>query len=294
MLSIIICSVSSLRLQEVQQSIQSTIGSNYAYEIIAVDNRERNWPIAKVYNYAAQQANFPYLFFVHEDVKFHSLDWGNFIEKKLSETDCGLIGFAGSKVKLSSYSGWTQAEAFDIMHYYQRLDNKLSIFGVLGVYLQHPFEEVTVVDGFAMFVRKDVWVENKFDEQILTGFHCYDLDFSMQIARKYKNYVCCSNVLIEHFSNGVFDAKWFAETIRLHVNKWNRFLPMKTDDVKLTKKHLAISEEKIAYHFLFKLLRSDSSICVKKKVLLEFWSRPFSWKHLTRCLSCTLKYIRTI
>lgn len=33
-----------------------------------------------------------------------------------------------------------------------------------------------------MFVRKDVWAKYPFDEELLTGFHCYDLDFTLQIA----------------------------------------------------------------------------------------------------------------
>ena len=54
MVSIIICSVSPHLLKELQQNIAQTIGIEY--EIIAIDNREQHWPIAKVYNYAAQQA----------------------------------------------------------------------------------------------------------------------------------------------------------------------------------------------------------------------------------------------
>ncbi len=40
-------------------------------------------------------AKYPYLFFVHEDVKFHLQNWGGVIENKLREPDCGVIGFAG-------------------------------------------------------------------------------------------------------------------------------------------------------------------------------------------------------
>ena len=51
------------------------------------------------------------------------------------------------------------------------------------------FAEVVAVDGFGMFVRKEVWKANPFDEKMLTGFHCYDVDFSLQIAvsKRYRN-----------------------------------------------------------------------------------------------------------
>ena len=54
MVSIIICSVSPHLLKDLQQNIAQTIGVEY--EIIAIDNREKHWPIAKVYNYGAQQS----------------------------------------------------------------------------------------------------------------------------------------------------------------------------------------------------------------------------------------------
>lgn len=111
MLSIIICSVSPERLEQVTRNIHDTIGVDY--EIIAIDNREKQWPIARAYNEGASRAHYPFLFFVHEDVKFHSVGWGKCIEKKLKEPDCGVIGFAGSKVKLKCYSGWGDVYKWD-------------------------------------------------------------------------------------------------------------------------------------------------------------------------------------
>ena len=107
MISIVICSISPERLRQVIQNIQGTIGVEY--EIIAIDNREKNWPIARVYNEGAYRAQYPYLFFVHEDVKFHSRNWGLVIEEKLKEPNCGVIGFAGTRVMLNCYSGRLQS-----------------------------------------------------------------------------------------------------------------------------------------------------------------------------------------
>lgn len=52
----------------------------------------------------ARQARYPYLFFVHEDVKFHSQDWGTVVAEKLAEPSCGVIGFAGTKIMFDCYS----------------------------------------------------------------------------------------------------------------------------------------------------------------------------------------------
>lgn len=96
MVSIIICSVSPHLLKDLQQNIAQTIGVEY--EIIAIDNREKHWPIAKVYNYGAQQAKYPYLFFVHEDIRLLSDKWGELIISKLAEPDCGVWVLSGTKL----------------------------------------------------------------------------------------------------------------------------------------------------------------------------------------------------
>ncbi len=69
MLSIIICSISPERLQEISQNIHATIGVEH--EIIAIDNREKCWSIARAYNEGARQARYPYLFFVPQSCEWN-------------------------------------------------------------------------------------------------------------------------------------------------------------------------------------------------------------------------------
>lgn len=289
MLSIVICSISPERLQQVSQNIHDTIGVEH--EIIAIDNREKKWAIARAYNEGARQARYPYLFFVHEDVKFHTQGWGKFMEDKLSEPDCGAIGFAGSKVKLKAYSGWPQFTSWGNALLYQGgVENtKLE---VINVTLERPFEEVVVLDGLGLFVPQKVWSLYPFDEEILTGFHCYDLDFTLQIAagKQYKNYVCCSpEVLIEHSSQGLYTRVWYQETIRLHKQKWNAILPLKIDSLILSDKKLRRFEERCFNTFLRDLLKTDYP--ERKMVLKEFLAYPFSWKHFGHCISGIYRYL---
>lgn len=289
MLSIIICSISPEYLQRISQNIDETIGVEH--EIVAIDNRERKWPIARVYNEGARKARYPYLFFVHEDVKFHSQDWGKFIEEKLSEPDCGVIGFAGSKAKFESFSGWVQHKRLNYAFYYQG-KNDVSMLSVSNIILEHPFEEVVILDGLGLFVRKDVWNAYPFDEDMLTGFHCYDIDFTLQIAasKKYKNYVCCSpKVIIEHFSEGNYNRSWFQDTILLHKQKWSKILPLAVSDLDLTEKEMRKYDEHSFNRFMRKLLKSD---CPEKgAVLWHFLKYPmFSWKHVGHCFQNIWSY----
>ena len=292
MVSIIICSVSPHLLKELQQNIAQTIGIEY--EIIAIDNREQHWPIAKVYNYAAQQAKYPYLFFVHEDIRLLSDKWGKLMISKLAEPDCGVVGFVGDKARFSCCSGWYQyCDMSKISYFYQRIKEGKTLFLVENADLNQPFQEVITLDGLGFFVRKEIWKKYPFDENLLTGFHCYDIDFSLQIASaNYKNYVCCSNqMLIEHFSQGNFsDASWFSTTLRLH-EKWKSLLPMKTD-LNISDKKIRKCEELASYDFFKQILKSSCDILLKRKVLKMFLWRPFSWKHLKNSISAIIKYLR--
>ena len=293
MVSIIICSVSPHLLKELQQNIAQTIGIEYG--IIAIDNREQHWPIAKVYNYAAQQAKYPYLFFVHEDIRLLSDKWGKLMISKLAEPDCGVVGFVGDKARFSCCSGWYQyCDMSKISYFYQRIKGGKTLFLVENADLNQPFQEVITLDGLGFFVRKEIWKKYPFDENLLTGFHCYDIDFSLQIASaNYKNYVCCSNqMLIEHFSQGNFsDASWFSTTLRLH-EKWKSLLPMKTSDLNISDKKIRKCEELASYDFFKQILKSSCDILLKRKVLKMFLWRPFSWKHLKNSISAIIKYLR--
>ena len=293
MVSIIICSVSPHLLKELQQNIAQTIGIEY--EIIAIDNREQHWPIAKVYNYAAQQAKYPYLFFVHEDIRLLSDKWGKLMISKLAEPDCGVVGFVGDKARFSCCSGWYQyCDMSKISYFYQRIKGGKTLFLVENADLNQPFQEVITLDGLGFFVRKEIWKKYPFDENLLTGFHCYDIDFSLQIASaNYKNYVCCSNqMLIEHFSQGNFsDASWFSTTLRLH-EKWKSLLPMKTSDLNISDKKIRKCEELASYDFFKQILKSSCDILLKRKVLKMFLWRPFSWKNLKNSILGIIKYLR--
>lgn len=288
MFSIIVCSISPERLSKLSKNIHDTIGVEY--EFIGIDNRKLKWPIAKVYNKGAQQAHYPYLFFVHEDVSFHSTNWGEVILTKLQESNCGVIGFAGSKVKLKAYSGWGSKKEWTHMFMYQG-GGKRTYLSVSNVYLDQPFEEVVTIDGLGMFVSKVVWAQYPFDEEALTGFHCYDIDFSLQLAatKKFKNYICCTpKVLIEHYSMGNYNNAWITDTIRLHKTKWATILPLKTDDIELKKVDEKKADEKCFNRFIKKMKKCHYPY--KTTIFREFLFHSFSWKHIGHCISHLLYF----
>lgn len=220
-LSVIICSIDPARADATVENIKSTAGIEC--EFIVVDNRQRKWPIAKVYNFGAGQASAPYLFFVHEDVLFETEGWGKPVTDKLAEKETGVIGFIGSTVRTAAYSPWCQGNEYAIGHLYYN-DNGFREIIHQGVRIGEVFRPVLVVDGLGMFVARDVWREYPFDEVMLTGFHCYDIDFCLAISQTHTNYVYFGADVC-HYSNGSYNLSWAETTIDLTDRKWAGMLP---------------------------------------------------------------------
>ena len=61
--------------------------------------------------------------------------------------------------------------------------------------------QVAVLDGVFLATSKAVWELNRFDEKILSGFHGYDLDFSLSVGRT-KKLMVTYELGIVHFSSG--------------------------------------------------------------------------------------------
>lgn len=213
-----------------------------SYEILAFDNKE-GIPIAKVYNRLASQAKGEFLLFAHEDIIFHTKGWGEIICKQLSTPRCGVIGFAGSKLRLPVVGPLCQSPRCFFCNFLTRNATKPSRHGCRK---EHDFEEVVTLDGMAMFCTKEAWGESPFDEENIKGFHLYDIDFTLCMAvNNRQNYVCTSKkVRMEHLSSGNYSMAWLEQTIALQKNKWDKLTPLCTDDLKET-----FENEKASYYF---------------------------------------------
>ncbi|MDD6976394.1 MAG: glycosyltransferase [Bacteroidales bacterium] len=284
MLSVIICSIEPEKAEEVKANIDKTSG--IPHEFIVIDNREKQWPITKAYNEGAKMAKYPYLLFIHEDVFFQREGWGRIILGKLAEKDCGVIGYAGTRVMWNSYSGWFQTYEWQLLMLYQGGKGETSILSSSGVELEHPFGEAVCLDGLAQFVRKDVWEEYRYDDVNLKGFHCYDIDFTLRICAggKYKNYVCgVPEAIVEHRSHGNLNQAWYDDTIRMHDTCWKGLLPLKVDSYEIELKEALREAERIDHYFLKKMTKGGFK--GQGHVLRRFiFKYPMTGKHLGHCI----------
>ena len=240
MISVLICSIHPDLLSNVQENIRKTIG--VPFEILVWDNRINGKGICKIYNDLAQKAKFPYLCFLHEDVLLKTQDWGTEIFNIFfNDESIGLIGIAGSKYKSAYFSGWyTSVKELDCANYIHQYEK-----GTEHVYLSPKDikinEEVVCIDGVFMCCKKEVWQRNKFDEEFLKGFHFYDIDFSLRIAREYKVVVTYHVELVHITTGGDYGNNWVETAISYH-EKMKALLPYSkiTFDKKSIDKRIII------------------------------------------------------
>ncbi len=235
MISIIVSTHKPHLFKKFLENLNSTIGIEY--EMIAIENHAQ-WSICEVYNVGVEKAKYPFLCFVHEDVFFKTQDWGKRLVCKMeSDTSIGLIGVAGSKFK-SSYplSGWGQGPSLNkykrghIFHQIKDENESYLNFDINPI--QNELEEVVCLDGVFLFSKKEVFKKCRFDDKMLTHFHGYDADISLQVF--FQNYKVLVDRKLEllHSSGGNYTAEYTVANKKIW-RKWVLKLPAATSDLKM-------------------------------------------------------------
>src|SRR6478609_8828248 len=99
MISIVICSVQESYFVSLEINIHETIGE-IDYEIIKIGNVVEKLSIAQAYNQGIEKSKFEFLLFIHEDIIFHTSNWGEILLSIFrANSKIGLIGIAGTKYK---------------------------------------------------------------------------------------------------------------------------------------------------------------------------------------------------
>jgi hypothetical protein len=269
MVSIIICSLRESYFVSLENNIKATIGE-ISYEIIKIDNSIEHLAITKAYNIGIHRAKYEYLLFIHEDIVFHTLNWGKTIVTIFeSDISIGLLGIAGSKVKTKMPSAWWDCDdQYLRMHLKQHFKNGEIRDWNIG-HQTVPLEEVVAIDGVFMAARKDNRI--RFLES-LKGFHNYDLNLSFEYLQKGYKIMVTNLIYIEHFSIGKLDFSWYDSTLMIH-NHYRSLLPR-----SVTKSHnLKLLEFRNGARFLQGLWENR----MFNKVVI-FWMRLIVLKPISR------------
>lgn len=274
MISIIISSYKPHYFSAVEKNIAETCG--VPYEIIKIDNPGLIG-ICEAYNKGAMMAKYDVLLFIHEDIKFITTDWGSKLIVHHELERAGVIGVAGGKYIPSAPSGWYTDNENALINIVQgkKGESKKTIQTFSGV------QKAFALDGVFLSIKKQIFTEYKFDEH-LTGYHGYDTEITLRIAKNYINYVI-SDILIDHFSAGNPDQKWFEANIYIRKKLGSDFKHLidKNLEFNLYRQFLKQYFEYYSktYRNLFKTIRFFPSLKIEKRKYLKLLLLIYSILH---------------
>lgn len=217
MISIIISSYQEHYYNQLVENISKTIGP-CQYEVIQIWNPAL-MSITEAYNKGASQAKYDNLLFIHEDLIFHTHEWGQNLILHLEKPNVGIIGVSGSFYVPTAPSSWTVSEEYQRTNILE--STKENPVARHTKTINNNFNKVFGVDGVFLAMKKNNFTLYKFNEE-LKGFHGYDLDISLRVSKNLQNYIV-GDILIEHFSMGNLDKKWFDANVKIRQNVGSHF-----------------------------------------------------------------------
>ena len=259
MISIIVCSKHSSISLELSHNINETIG-DVQYELIWIDNSQNKFSIFQAYNEGVRRSKGEYLCFMHEDVLFRSMAWGDAVIKMFGDKTVGMIGVIGT-----AYLGITS------LYWWNNYSNKGRIIQgqtKKGKYVSYNDvrtcsgnNEVVAVDGLWICFCRDLFTKGYlcWDEINYSGFHFYDMDISLQVFTAGYKAKVADGILIEHMSKGRITNEYMDSLLIFH-RKWNGILPIFTPSYMLPKKYNPELEVIKEYTELYKWYLKDEQI----------------------------------
>ncbi len=220
MISIIVCSRKPSLPDCLCKSIDSTIGE--MFETICIDNSGNKLSIFEAYNQGVESAKGDILVFIHDDIVFKTLDWGQIVTKYLENKQVGIIGVVGGHILDETSFSWTSSgyysgQVIQVTNGIQTLFNHNE--ANLG-------NQTVSLDGMFLAMRRQLFDKQilKWDSDTYSGFHFYDLDICLQaVLNGYQVQVV--PILLEHHSPGAFNQSFYDNCITFH-EKWDSKLPI--------------------------------------------------------------------
>lgn len=234
MFSIIVCSRHKQINAQMEANIKATIG--LTYEIIWIDNSDNHFNIAQAYDYGVSKAQYPYLCFVHEDVVFHSNNWGQAFINALNKDNVGMAGILGGYYFGKLSMGWIGTNLEYAGNCIQGDHNGLFYYTYRTNHRNIAGNEVSIIDGFLFCLSKKLFDNGsvKWDGEQVQGYAHYSFDMSLQVHMLGLKNIVVDDVLVEHKSPGPRSGSFYKELVQIH-KKWNKCLPVKVEAYKLPK-----------------------------------------------------------
>ena len=272
MISVVICARSPALSIDFEHHIRDTIG--VPYELIFVDNSANKYSIFEAYNLGVQQSKFAYICFMHDDIYYHTRDWGKRVTAHFGDEKTGAIGIAGTPYMPMMPGAWWDGGMVNIhIIPWNAVNNQPTLMAYPGA--AGNKKRVAVVDGVWFCIKRDLFDQLKFDEITYKGFHYYDMDISLQVHRAGYHIYSVFDILIAHFSKGDMNKNW-CDNALIFKNKWENILPVIVGHVPYSTQCEA--ELKTLTEFI--LIRHQNGVPTKLIYRLAFKHLlKLSWRH---------------
>lgn len=301
MISIIVCHRNEDLLVQFENSVKETIG--VPFEFVIIDNKANDYNIFQAYNLGIDRSKFDILCFSHEDLIFHTKDWGKKVVEHFRDEKTGMIGVIGGNAFPNCPSPWWNSSYLNDHlihniqywkdgHFPHNDPNKKPVKNKQNVTLDYhnPTKATKVkavaLDGLWMCAHKRALKDRSFDETTFKGFHCYDTDICLQVGQTHDIYVVY-DILMEHLSMGSVAKEW-AESAELLADKWKGQLPVFAKEIDPHKifrynakclltycfwvKGMGFTDRKIR-NIILKYFKKNNRFDSQEGVLLWLWSK---------------------
>jgi len=232
-------------------------------EVIPFENPGTH-SLTEAYNIILEQSTNDIVVLCHDDIRVKTKKWGQKIIDHFNNSDYGIIGVAGTYNYSNTGRWWEERTSMvgSVNHKHPQTNKEYT--SKYSASVGDDIIPVVSLDGVFMVVNKPRLKYN-FDETV-TGFHFYDVDFTLGNHISGVKVGCITNVRILHYSIGMTNQEWENNRIKF-VEKWGDNLPcihpetkifVKKDIVKLKKtpKVSIIILSKSANHLLFQCIDS--------------------------------------
>lgn len=227
MISLIICSRLPELPDDLKKNIETTIGCEY--ELVVIDNSTNKYNIFQAYNEGVRLSKGDILCFMHEDIQFHTPQWGKIVISYFNDKSIGIVGVVGTCYMPQCPAAWwhTHYLAGQLIqgNYENDVYRKEDIFYKQYNENCNSLVNACIVDGLWFCMPKSIFNKIKFDDVLYHGFHCYDIDICMQVIKLHYQVKISYDILIEHFSSGKCDKVWY-ENLNIWYRKWKKMLPI--------------------------------------------------------------------
>jgi GT2 family glycosyltransferase len=219
LISIVICSRTRTLDLGLISNIEQSIG--VAYEVILIDNSANQYGICQAYNMGVKQSKYQILCFMHDDITYHTQNWGTNVIAHFNTNEVAAIGVAGTPYCAFMPGPWW-GNGILYQHLLQGNQNNPAVLTSNANSVAQ--RQAIILDGVWLCIKKDIFEQISFDEINFKGFHIYDTDICMQLYQLGKKAYCINDVLINHASLGRVNSAWINNNLTFH-GKWEKLLP---------------------------------------------------------------------